>query len=121
MPICKYCLIRSASVAYNETADIVTYTFPDVTTINNKDTLSLKLVQAVPADATVSSKVNFVINNKTFPALMQNGNYVRATQLKQCRTYVVYIGTDTGTAIVRSYLPSTGLVYPSYSPTATNS
>lgn len=120
MAQCKHCLIRSSSVALNTTTGVVTYTFPDVTTITNRDTLALRLVQAVPSAATVVSKVNLSINGGTFQLLMQNGNPVRATQLKKCRTYVVYIGTDTPTAVVKNYLPSTGLTYPSFSPTSTS-
>lgn len=117
MAQCKYCLIKSTSVAL--AANVLTVTFPNVTTINNRDTLIFRICQSIPSTATSADKVNFVVNGTTFSVLMQNGNTVRANQLKKCRTYVVYVGTETPTMVIKCYLPCTGLTYPSYSPTAT--
>ena len=118
MAQCKYCLIRSSTVAISGANLVVT--FPDVTTINNKDTLMFRISQPIPEAATSANKVYFIINGGTFAVLMQNGNSVRANQIKQCRTYVVCVGTETPTMVVKCYLPCTGLTYPSFSPTTTS-
>lgn len=118
MAQCKYCLIKSTSVALAGTT--LTVTFPDVTTINNRDVLMFRICQSIPTAATSADKVNFVINGGTFNVLMQNGNTVRANQIKRCRTYVAYVGTETPTMVIKCYLPCTGLTYPSFSPTVTS-
>ena len=118
MAQCKYCLIRSSTVAISGANLVVT--FPDVTTINNKDTLMFRISQPIPEAATSANKVFFTINGGTFAVLMQNGNSVRANQIKQCRTYVVCVGTETPSMVVKCYLPCTGLTYPSFSPTTTS-
>lgn len=115
MAQCKYSLIKSSTVAL--ASNVLTVTFPNVTTINNRDTLMFRICQSIPSGATSADKVNFVINGGTFSVLMQNGNTVRANQIKRCRTYVVVVGTETPTMVVRCYLPCTGITYPSFAPT----
>lgn len=118
MAQCKYCLIRSSAVTLGGTDLVVS--FPDVTTINNRDTLMFRISQPIPETATSANRVYFAINGGTFSVLMQNGNSVRANQIKQCRTYVVCVGTETPSMVVKCYLPCTGLNYPSFSPTVTS-
>ena len=117
MAQCKYCLIKSSTITLAD--NVLTITFPEVTTINNRDTLMFRICQSLPFGATSADKVNFVINGGTFSVLMQNGNTVRANQIKRCRTYVATVGTETPTMVIKCYLPATGLTYPTFSPTTT--
>lgn len=116
MAQCKYCIIKSTSVTGSGT--IITVNFPDVTTINNRDVLVFRVCQNLPAGTTNTSTVNFVVNGVTFKLLMQNGNNVVASQIKKCRTYVVMVGAETPTMVVKNYLPCSGVAYKSFPPPA---
>ena len=108
--ICKYCLIKSKKISL--LGNIFLVEFPDVSAINNKDYLVLKIDQ--PFSSLPSSlKVNFKINNNVFSIITHNGNSVRANQLKPNKVYVVNVSTENSIMVMRCYLPSSGLEYPS--------
>ena len=112
MIICKHSLIKSKYISILD--DIMLVEFPNVSTINNKDCLVLKIDQEFPISSS-SLKLNFKINNSVFSVMTLNGNSVRANQIKSHKVYTVYVSTENPIMIMRCYLPSSGITYPNVS------
>lgn len=110
--ICKYCIIKSINTYIKDNALLVEY--PDVSTIDNKDCLVFKIEQDF-SSLPNTLKVKFKINNSTFDIMTSSGNSVRANQIKAKKVYVVYVSTEFPIMIMKCYLPSSGLKYPSLS------
>lgn len=107
--ICKYSLIKSKDI--NKTEDTLIVEFPNVSTINNKDCLVLK-IDKIFTELSNYLKVVFKINNNKFSVMTPNGNIVRANQLRENKVYVVSVSTENSIMIMKCYLPPSGLKYP---------
>lgn len=110
--ICKYSLIKSTNI--ETIGNIFLVKFPSVSTIDNKDNLVLIIGQNF-CNLPSNLVVNFEINDCVFSVMTQNGDFVRANQIKSNKVYVVNTSTETNLMIMRTYLPPSGIKYPSLS------
>lgn len=90
----KFCscgLVCSTAIALNGTASLQ-ITIP-TKTYNNGECLQVKLQQAIPSTGT-PLPVQIVMGTTAYSLLKPCGNNVMSDQLRECKAYVLRVGTN---------------------------
>lgn len=106
------CRILRASLAVDGAN--ITLTLPDTTeALTNRDVLRFYITANIPEDNPLGT-VSVIINGTTFPLVTILGNSVRTEQLRSRFVYTIQLGAETPNFTMKTCLPETSFVYPTY-------
>ena len=106
------CKILKAALAVD--GENITLTLPNTTeALENRDTLRFYITARVPDDNPLGT-VSVIVNGVTFPLNTILGNAVRTEQLRSRFVYTIQLGAETPNFTMKTCLPETSFVYPSY-------
>lgn len=95
----------------------ITLTLPDTdTALENRDILKFYITTNPPEDNPLGT-VSIIINGTTFPLVTILNNSVRIDQLKSRFVYTIQLGAETPNFTMKTCLPETAFVYPTYEAT----
>lgn len=108
----KKCKIRRAALA--EVGANITLTLPDTDdALENRDTLKFYITSNIPETNPLGT-VSIIINGTTFPLVTILNNSVRVEQLRSRYVYTIQLGAETPNFTMKTCLPETSFVYPTY-------
>ena len=106
------CTILKATLA--TVGENITLTLPNTSeALENRDILRFCITTTIPQDNPLGT-VSIIINGTTFPLTTILNNSVRIEQLKSRFVYTVQLGAETPNFTMKTCLPETSFVYPTY-------